>query len=215
MKSSRPPRRIAVAVAVLLGCAACPALAQDTPAPAPPAQPPRPAETSAVDAARDYTRRMKSDQPAGAIRTYWDMDAMLEGMFGEHLRRHSDKERAEMQRLLLTFVETVYANRDIAQAMKQAEFEEFSSDEDKQRETTTVRFNVRIQDKVIPNALQMKQADGKWRIIDAGANGRMMVPNLRSQYETQAQRVTPLEYIKMMTTQGPAAKGKEGGARQQ
>jgi len=71
-----------------------------------------------------------------------------------------------------------------------------------------VAFNVRVQDKVIGNSLHLKRVDGKWKIIDAGTGGRMMVSAIRSQYEPQAARVTPLEYVKVMVSQLPAAKEK-------
>jgi ABC-type transporter MlaC component len=158
------------------------------------------APQTAVDVAKQYTQKMKSAEPATAVRDHWDMDAMLAGIFGDHLRRHSDPERAEMKRLLLEFVEKVYANPKIADAMKQASFEDFTSMDEKPGSTVTVNFKLRFEDKVIPNSLRMKQVDGKWRITDAGANGRMMVPSLRAQYEPDAQKVTPLQFVRAMVT---------------
>ena len=143
-------------------------------APAAQAAAQQPAATPA-DAAKDYTRKMVSSKPSEAIRTYWDMDTMLTGIFGEHLRRHNDKERAEMQRLLLEFIEKVYANPKVAQAMRSAKFENFTTAEGKTPDAATVNFDVRFDDKVIPNALQMKRVDGKWRVIDAGTNGKFAV----------------------------------------
>jgi ABC-type transporter MlaC component len=193
-----------VCLAVALACAATAAAAQEQPAAPAPAQ----AAPGAVDAAKDYTKLMQSAQPADAIRKYWDMDAMLSGIFGEHLGRQTDAERAEMRRLLVGFVEKVYANPAIAAAMKQAQFEDFKSSENAAAGVTAVTFNVRIQDKVLPNTLVMKEADGKWRIQDAGANGRMMVPAIRAEYQRQAQRVTPLQYIQAMVAPSPEDKGK-------
>lgn len=155
-----------------------------------------------VDVAKKYTQKMKSAQPTAAIRDHWDMDAMLSGIFGDHLRRHSDAERAEMKRLLLSFVEKVYANPRIAEAMKQASFEDFTSMDEKPGSTATVNFKLRFEDKVIPNSLRMKQVEGKWRITDAGANGRMMVASLRAQYEPEAEKVTPLQFVRAMVDQG-------------
>ena len=162
----------------------------------------------AVDAAKDYTKLMQSAQPADAIRKYWDMDAMLTGIFGEHLAKQTDAERGEMRRLLVGFVEKVYANPAIAAAMKQAQFEDFKSSENATAGLTAVSFNVRIQDKVLPNTLVMKPVDGGWRIQDAGTNGRMMVPAIRAEYQRQAQRVTPLQYIQAMVAPSPQDKGK-------
>jgi ABC-type transporter MlaC component len=154
------------------------------------------ADQTPVDAAKDYTQKMKSAQPAAAIRAYWDMDAILGGIFGEHLRRHNDEERAEMKRLLLEFLEKVYANPKVAQAMKDATFADFTVTDDPARGTATVDFTVRFKERAVPNSLLMKQTEGKWRIVDAGANGRMMVRSMRSQYEPQAQKLTPLQYVK-------------------
>lgn len=175
-----------------------------------PASPGKPAG-SAIDAAKDYTQRMKSDQPGSAVRTYWDVDAMLTGIFGEHLRRHGDAEQAEMKRLLLDFVEGVYATPAIAAAMKQAVFEDFKEQANPPAGTTVVAFNVRLQDKVIANSLHMKQTDGGWKVFDAGTGNRMLVPAVRSQYEPQAERVAPLEYVRAMVSNVPESKDKQRG----
>lgn len=202
---------VAVALAMICTVAAGFARADDKPADAPPQQ----TKATAVDAAKDYTQRMKSDDPATAVRTYWDLDSMLAGIFGEHLRRHGDEERAEMKRLLLAFIENVYATPTIAAAMKQAIFEDFKAEENTATGTTAVSFNVRIQSTVIPNSLHMKSVDGNWKIVDAGTNGRMMVPSIRSQYDPQAQRLAPLDYIKAMVAKVPGAQGKPAGPRKQ
>jgi hypothetical protein len=196
---------VCLGFALLVTCAAGAAAgAQEQPAAPAPEQP----AAGAVDAAKDYTKLMQSAQPADAIRKYWDMDAMLSGIFGEHLGRQTDAERDEMRRLLVGFVEKVYANPAIAAAMKQAQFEDFKSNENATAGVTAVAFNVRIQDKVLPNTLVMKQVDGRWRIQDAGANGRMMVPAIRAEYQRQAQRATPLQYIRAMVAPSPQDKGK-------
>lgn len=197
-------RRTFVCTLLLIAPAARAADARPA-APSPAPAPQQPA-TTAIDAAKDYTDKLKSSQPTEALRLYWDMDAMLSGIFGEHLRRHTDTERAEVQAILLRFMEKVYADPKVADAMRQATFDQFKSDEGQPRGTTTVTFNLRLQDTMIRNTLLMKQVDGKWRIHDAGANGRMMVPALKAQYEPQAQRVTPLEYIKAMVAQMPGDK---------
>lgn len=189
-------------VCILLLTAPAVRAADDKPAAPAPQQP----VTTAVDAAKDYTDKMKSTRPTDAIRAYWDMDALLGGIFGEHLRRHTDAERAEIQTILLGFLDKVYANPKVAETMRQAKFDGFKSDEGQPRGITTVTFNLRVQDTVILNTLHMKQTDGQWRIHDAGANGRMMVPAIKAQYEPQAQRVTPLEYIKAMVAQMPDEK---------
>ena len=223
---TRPTRlaRITLAAA-LTACATGAGTLQEQgagPAPAPPPRQPAPqqppqdkAAATAVDAAADYAQRMKSDQPASAVRTYWDIDAMLADIFGEHLKRNSGEERAEMKRLLLTFVENVYSHPDIAAAMKQAAYEDFREEVGPAAGTTAVTFTVRFGDKVVPNALHMKKTDGTWKIFDACTNGRMMVGAIRSQYEAQAQRVTPLEYVKAMVVQVPAEKGDQTGPRRQ
>ena len=154
----------------------------------------------AVDAARDYTQKLKSAKPVEAVRAYWDMDGMMSSIFGEHLRRHSEQEREEMQTTLLGFIEKIYTDPNIVKAMRQASLEDFESADGKEPGTVVVSFNARFPDKVVPNALHMKQVDGKWRIIDAGANGRMMVPTIRAEYLPQAQRVTPLQYMKMLAS---------------
>ena len=103
-----------------------------------------------------------------------------------------------MQRLLLEFIEKVYANPKIAEAMRAAKFENFTTAEGKSPDLATVNFDVRFKDEVIPNALQMKRVNGKWRVIDAGTNGKFMVPEVRDQYLPHAKRATPLQYVRQM-----------------
>lgn len=194
--------------------------APGTPAPGTPAPAPNPDKPpmNAIEAAKDYTRRMSSDEPVSAVRIYWDVDAMLSGIFGEHLRRQSDGERTEMKRLLLTFIENVYSNPAIAAAMKQSTFADFQESPGPSTGTAAVAFNVLIQSKKLSNTLHMKAIDGKWKIFDAGTNGRMMVSAIRSQYEPQAQRVTPLAYLKAMLSGAPGGKNepvtRQGGQQQ-
>ena len=180
--------------------------------PAPDQPSPEKGAATAVDAAKDYTRRMKSDAPATAIRTYWDVEAMLSGIFGDHLRRQSDEERAQMKHMLLTFIENVYGSPAIAAAMKQATFENFREQPGPAAGTTAVAFNVRVEDKTIPNSLHMKTVDGNWKVFDAGTSGKMMVPAIRAQYEPHAQRLSPLDYIKAMVSEGPGPGKKPGGS---
>ena len=114
-----------------------------------------------------------------------------------------------MKKLLLSFVENVYSHPNIAEAMKQATFEDFKAEVGPAAGTTAVTFTVRFGERAIPNSLHMKQADGNWKIFDAGTNGRMMVAAIRAQYEPQSKRVTPLDYIRAMVAQVPA-KGSPG-----
>jgi len=95
---------------------------------------------SAIEAAKGYTTLMSSDEPIKAVETYWDLPQMFQLMFGEHLKKHSVAEQEEMKKLFLSFLRKVYANPQIAEAMKKATFSDFASKEPRDGKTV-VTFN--------------------------------------------------------------------------
>jgi ABC-type transporter MlaC component len=149
--------------------------------------------SGAIEAARRYAQALKTGPGIQAITTFWDFPGMLQGVFGEDMKKHTDAERQEMQRLLQEFIGRTLANPEIRQLMSTATFDAFETKPDGNG-ATLVSFTVHLGDQAIPNAVLMKAKASEWRIIDAGVNGNMMVPVLRGEY--QKAQVTPLEYIK-------------------
>jgi hypothetical protein len=163
---------------------------------------PKAAET-AVEAAKRYTSLMQGDQPIKAIETFWEFGEMFQTMFGERLARSSQAEREEMKKLLLGFFRKIYSNPQIVEVMKKATFSDFASKEPKDGKTV-VTFNARIGDDKLPNMLVFKQLVGKWRVVDAAASNQPLIAEtFGREYKKHADRLTPLEFLKAMTSDAP------------
>jgi hypothetical protein len=163
---------------------------------------PRAAET-AVESAKRYTSMMQGEQPIKAVEEFWEFPEMLQGMFGEHLKRHTPAEREEIQKLLLGFLKKIYANPQIAEMMKKATFGDFQEKATRDGKTI-VTFNVVIADKKLPNMLIFKKIDERWRVVDAAANnGPLLAQAIAGEYEKVAKQFTPLEYIRDLARAAP------------
>jgi ABC-type transporter MlaC component len=163
---------------------------------------PKAAET-ALESAKRYTSLMQGEQPIKAVEEFWEFPEMLQGMFGEHLKRHTPAEREEIQKLLLGFLKKIYANPQIAEMMKKATFGDFQEKAPKDGKTV-VTFNVVIADKKLPNTLIFKKIEERWRVVDAAANnGPLLAQAIAGEYEKVAKAVTPLEYIRELARGAP------------
>jgi hypothetical protein len=164
-----------------------------------PADKAQPTTETAVEAARRYSALMKGAEPIKAVETFWEIPEMLETMFGGRLVNTSQAERDEMKRLLLEFLRGIYANPQIAEAMNRTTFEDFQS-KAAQDGKTMVSFTARIDDQRLLNVVVFKQIDGLWKIVDAGANNQpLMVETFAREYKKHADRLTPEEFLKLMT----------------
>ena len=154
---------------------------------------------TAVAAAEAYAQGMKGNERVAAIRTYWDIDAVLRGIFGDDFKKTPEEGRAEMKGLLLSFYEMVYANPSSALARAEvSDFEEEAGEDG----ATNVTFTVTSPERQAQYTLKMKQTAGKWKIVDMGSNGQFSVPRIREDYERQKETVTPLQYVKAMVERG-------------
>ena len=197
-------RRVVLAFLLAVPVASRGAVDEKRPTDAPPANraPARdPSAKSAAQVAQEYAETLRSGDAVKAVKTYWDFDAMMRRAFGEHLKRNSDAERAEMRRLLLGFIQTIYSNPELRRVMARARFGKFEEKEEADG-TTTVNYTAAFDGQApIPNAVRMQKVDGRWRVIDAGARGDMMVGTIRKEYLAQANRITPLQYMRALAKQ--------------
>ena len=165
------------------------------------AEEPKASET-ALEAAQRYTTLMKGDQPIKAVETFWDFPEMLQTMFGERFKASSPAERDEMKKVLLDFFRRIYSNPQIAEAMKKVTFEDFVSTEKDGK--TFVTFKALIGDQKLPNILIFKQIDEKWRVVDAAASNQpLLAETFAKEYLKHADRLTPLAFLKAMTSDAP------------
>jgi hypothetical protein len=165
-----------------------------------PAAPP-----TALQVARKYARQLKDGDPVDAVRRYWDLDMTLDSAFGKALTNVTAADRQEMKRLLLEYVERVYTDPDLAARLTQATLEGFRAKEHEgPPRTATVNYYLIFKgDRTLCTVLMRQSADQRWRIMDGGAMGRMLVPGIRKEYNGQADRMTPLEFMQELATRAP------------
>jgi hypothetical protein len=162
-----------------------------------PRDPSKPPAETPVQFAQRYATQLKDGDPVEALRNAWDFDALLESAFGEHLKQHSPEELEEMKQVLLTFCKNVHCDPYLAAVLTKVRLEGFRAREKAaQPGTFVVNYHLVIGDQRILNTIIIRQSGGRWRVIDAGAQGKMMVPALRAEYAQQAERITPLEYMR-------------------
>jgi ABC-type transporter MlaC component len=156
---------------------------------------------SAVDAAKAYVGMFKERQALKAVENNWDMDAMMAGMFGEDLKKQSKEELAEMNDRFMKFLGRVFANEQVATLMATATYSDFEKKELEDK-NTAVDFTVTLGETRIPNRLVFVKKGEAWKIIDAGNNGKMMVPALKKAYgqaKGNDASITPLSFVRAMT----------------
>jgi hypothetical protein len=156
--------------------------------------------TTALAAAKQYADLFKAGQAGKAVETYWDFETMLAGVFGDDLKKQKPADVAEMRKLMLKIIKGVFANPDVAKTMASATYADFASKpEEVGREA--VDFTVSLQEKKVTNRLLMVRKADAWRVVDAGPDGRMMVPLLKAEYQKAlkaGQVKTPLDYVRAM-----------------
>jgi len=156
--------------------------------------------TTALAAAKQYTDLFKGGQAGKAVETYWDFETMLAGVFGDDLKKQKPADIAEMRKLMLKLIKGVFASPDVAKLLSSATYADFASKpDDAGREA--VDFTVSLQEKQVTNRLLMARKGSTWRVIDAGPDGRMMVPLLKAEYQKAlkaGQVKTPLDYVRAM-----------------
>lgn len=188
-------------VAVIAWCAGHPAKAQEPAAPGKTNTPGAAREAAGKDEAevlgetKKYIGLLKSAQPAQAMEAYWDFDAMLTGIFGKDLEKHSREEREEMKKLLIDLVRGTYDDPRVAEAMRDATVQNLQAEPQKEG-LTVVNFDVIIGDATLPNVLHFRKKGNAWRVVDGGVNGQLLVPSLRTGFNSLRGTVTPLQFVR-------------------
>lgn len=162
-------------------------------------QPATQAADSAEAAARRYSDLLKTGHGLDAIKSYWDLDAMFDSMFGDNMKKVSDEDRAQMRISMLVFLQRIYANPKISQTMSTAKFTGFTTNA-ADADHAVVSFTVEFEKRSVPNALTMERHEGKWRVVDAATNGQGIVGIIRKEYAANAAKITPPQYIRAITS---------------
>lgn len=156
-----------------------------------------PANQTAAEAGKAYAEAMREDAPA-AIEAYWDLDALLAGVFGDDLKQHSDAERARMKKMMLDFWKKQYGDPALAKFLATAQFSEFSEAEGEEG-TQYVGFDTRYENgRGSAQSLHMKKVGGRWKVINQATNGRWNTTMMQSQYQSKQGKATPMEVLKEM-----------------
>lgn len=137
---------------------------------------------TATEAAKAYSGQFKERKGAKAIETFWDLDGMFVGMFGDNMKSMTPAQTTEMHAMALKIFTTILANDQISEMMAQAKFEDFK-ERDLGEGRTAVDFTVSSQGSNIPNTLVFHKTKDAWKIIDAGNTGRMFVAQFKGLYE--------------------------------
>jgi len=160
---------------------------------------------TALEAARDYIAMVKDDRSVDATLKYWNFEIIFQSVFGDDLAKLSEKERTEARELLVRFMKQVLTNPQVSKVMASSAYEDFHAAPAGDGRTA-VSFLVVLADgsRRIPNTMVFQPAGGKWRIVDMGNSGRMLVVDLVSAYGTWRKakpKGSPLDYVREMVAQ--------------
>jgi hypothetical protein len=188
-----------VALTLLAGCPIVLAAEGDQ---KPAAPKPTPVPLTSIQTGKKYVTQLKDGDPVDAVRRYWDIDAVLQGAFGDHLKNVPPADREEMKRLLLEFVERVHASAELAARLSQATFEGFRAKEHNGAPRTAAvnYYMVYKGDRILYTLLMRQAPDQRWQIIDSGALGQMIVAGIRKDYGKQSDQMTPVEFMQELVS---------------
>jgi hypothetical protein len=158
-----------------------------------------PAAETPLGVAQRFAELVRDGEAGTAVDRFYDLDIMLESVFGEDLQRHSRAERTEMKRLLRDTIQRINGDPRITKALQQTTLEGFRSKEKEgEPRTATVNYSVVYGKRRILNTLLLQQSGDRWVIVDGGAVGKMLVPAMRGDYTRRRTHYTPLEFIRAM-----------------
>lgn len=153
---------------------------------------------TAIETAKAYTNFFKEGQPAKAIETYWDFDAMFDHMFGGKMKEVSATDRESMRRMLRQFLTTIYANPKLIDAMATAEYSGYAERLLKTGETA-VDFDVKLTDTTLKNSLVLMKGAGGWRVVDASAGATTLCAALATEFKKNPS-ATPPAFLAELTS---------------
>src|SRR4051812_41213616 len=91
------------------------------------AQQPSRTSEAPLDIAQKYVQLFKARTPLKALETYWDFDALFQGIFGDDLKRHPPADIAEMKQKLTDLLKGIYANPQVIDAMANASYTDYKA----------------------------------------------------------------------------------------
>ena len=186
--SCSPPRPLAPAV--------------DGPKPA--AAPKRtPVPLTPLQVGQRYAKQLKDGDPVDAVRRYWDIDAMLDAAFTDSMKNVSAADRAGDEaaaaavrrarpRRMRSWPPCSARRRWKASAPP-------STTPTRRPRPSTTTWSTRTSGSSTRSCCANPPTSA-WRIIDAGAIGKMIVPIIRREYARQVDHMTPLEFMQDLVT---------------
>src|SRR5206468_1941483 len=134
--------------------------------------------TSALEAAQVYGGMFQSGKASEAVKRFWDLDSMIDGMFVQDKDKITAAQRQDIKETFKKFVDALYTDPRLTAAMAQSTFGDFATSQPVNG-VTEVTFNLSMATgQKLPNKLFLKQVDGKWRVIDAQAGAAALGASL-------------------------------------
>lgn len=157
-------------------------------------------EETPLEMAQNYTAMLMAGDAGEALDLYWDLDAIFESAFGVHLKRLEPAEYDEMKRLMRDFLQRHSGSPRNLAVQRLSKYEDFRVRERSGTpKTALITYNLVIarRERVL-TSLIVRLTDGRWRVIDGGVGGKMIVSQMRAEYRPRAQDLTPLQYTRAM-----------------
>src|SRR5215831_12866789 len=83
--------------------------------------------TSALEAAQVYGGMFQSGQASEAVKRFWDLDSMIDGMFVQDKDKITAAQRKDIKDTFQKFVDALYTDPRLSAAMAQSTFGEFAT----------------------------------------------------------------------------------------
>jgi hypothetical protein len=157
-------------------------------------------EETPLEMAQRYTDMLMVGDAGTAVDYYWDLDAIFKAAFGEHLKRLQPAEYDEMKQLMRDFLQRHNGSPRNLAVLKMSKYEDFRVRERSGTpKTALITYNLVIAKKErVLTSLIVRLTEGRWRVIDGGVAGKMIVSQMRAEYKPRAEQMTPLEYSRAM-----------------
>lgn len=171
--------------------------AESRPASAASAGVPGPGPATALEGARDYVRLLKARLPAEAAQTYWDWGVMLEAIFGEKLAKYSPPERQEMVRLMTGTAADLFAAPELVETMANGSYDPRAQGTLANGDQV-IRLGIGGKTPDEDSVLIFRQIAGRWRVVDTGTMGEMLIQRERQAFAMTGPGMEPMAYVREM-----------------
>src|SRR5688572_21388373 len=145
-------------------------------------------EETPLEMAQRYTDMLMIGDAGTAVDYYWDLDAIFKAAFGQHLKRLEQAEYDEMKQLMRDFLQRHNGSPRNLAVLKMSKYEDFRVRERSGTpKTALITYNLVIAKKErVLTTLIVRLTEGRWRVIDGGVAGKMIVSQMRAEYKPRA-----------------------------